>query len=290
MKKLTWLLSIYFLSIALSVHAQNNFKIGDAVEVSNIGKGIIVGEYRQTEFSYGTYKVHLDGEKYCNNHALDTRYNANYVTALKGAKDVSNEKKENKNTTQPVLSGGNLKIGDTVLYSQTAVWGRGVIKNYNPETRLYTLQDVYVGIPCYAVAKPAKTYNNNFYVGTWDVQLSGAMFAEKEGDKNYNKISGGLKLYPLQIKKDGTYSWKIASNKTITGKWKARADAPGIVIVKGIDGKDWTVYETTEAFATTKQTRDEIRFHHMPTNSGYYIATRNDPNKSCVLTGRTLKN
>jgi hypothetical protein len=135
-KKLAWLLCIYSLFITLSVHAQSNFKIGDAVEVTNIGKGIIVGEYRQTEFGYGTYQVHLDGEKYCNNHALDTRYNANYVTALKQAKEISNEKKEDKNTNQPVLGGGNFKIGDTVLYSQTAVWSRGVIKNYNPETRL----------------------------------------------------------------------------------------------------------------------------------------------------------
>jgi hypothetical protein len=286
-KKLILLLSVYSFLIPFSVFAQTRFIIGEAVEVTNIGKGIVVGEYRQTEFGYGTYQVHLDGEKYCNNHALDTRYNANYVTALKKEQVIKNEKKEIKKTAQTV-STGDFKKGDTVLYSQTAIWSRGVIKSYDAGKRLYTLQDVYVGIPCYAVAKPSKTYNNDFFIGAWDVHVSGANYTTVEKGKVIDNASGGMKLYSLQIKKDGLYTWKVSSSKTINGKWKAREDAPGIVILNGIDGKDWTLYETTEAFAATKNTKDEIRFHHMLTNTGYYLATRIGPNKSCVLSGRTF--
>jgi hypothetical protein len=57
-------------------------------------------------------------------------------------------------------------------------------------------------------------------------------------------------------------------------------------ILKGLDGKAWTMYENTEGYATTEKTSDEIRFHHLPTSTGYYPAYHIGKNKSCVL-GRT---
>jgi hypothetical protein len=282
-----FLLVVFASSDAL---AQSEQKVGDAVEVTNIGRGVIVGGYQRNEWNYGTYQVHMDGEKYCNNHVLDTRYHEKYVLPLKKA--ASAPKAEEKPKAQPAAAqpaAGDFHIGDTVLYAETSIWGKGVIKGYDAANRRYTLQDVYVGIPCHSVARTAKTYNNDFFLGAWNVHLSGANYTTVENGKVFDNVSGGLKLFPLQVRKDGTYSWKLSAKKTLAGRWKPREDAPGIVILNGIDGKDWTVYETTEGFATTKDTKDEIRFHHMPTHTGYYLATRIGPNKSCLLTGRTFK-
>ena len=98
-----------------------------------------------------------------------------------------------------------------------------------------------------------------------------------------------MRLYPLEIKPGGTYAWRVSANKLITGKWIPRKGVPGITILKGIDGLDWTVYETTEAFGTTPDTKDEIGFHNLPANTGYYVATRIGPNRSCVLSGRIFR-
>ncbi|MDQ3276735.1 MAG: hypothetical protein M3Q06_00305 [Bacteroidota bacterium] len=271
---------------------QTGLKVGDSVEVTNIGKGVIVGGFQKSEFNYGTYQVHLDGEKYCNNHSLDTRYNEAYVVPQKkpATKTVADEQTKDKNAGKPQreATAGEFKVGDTVLYSQTSIWSKGVIKSYDPVNRRYTLQDVYVGIPCYAVAKWGQAYSNNFFIGQWNVYVSGANYTTINDGKVFDNVSGGMKLFPLLINKNGTYAWRVSVGKTLNGRWKPREDAPGIIILNGIDGKDWTVYETTEGFATTKNTKDEIRFHHMPSNTGYYLATRVGANKSCLLTGRTF--
>lgn len=277
----------FVLTFSSTVHAQFNFFIGDTVEVTNIGKGIIVGGYQKSEFNYGTYKVHLAGEKYCNHHVTDSRYNDLYI------KPATNKKPEQKITRDEepqTKQAGEYAVGDTVLYSQTVIWQKGVIKSYDAAKRRYAIKDVYGDIPCYAVAYQAKVFNNEFFIGTWDFRISSALYSTVEGKKKYTNVSVGAKLYPLTIKKDGTYTWKVTNKKTITGQWKPRSGAPGIVVLKGIDGKDWILYETTEAFATTKSTKDAIRFHHLESSTGYGVATRIGPNKSCVLSGRSFKN
>lgn len=277
-------LIIFTLLFSFTIHAQSRFAFGDTVEVTNVGRGIIVGEYQKSEFNYGTYKVHLAGEKYCNNHVTDSRYNELYVKTV-----PTNRKPEQAITNVRALQqkhAGNYAKGDTVLYSQTAIWQKGLIKNYDAANRRYALWDVYGDVPCYAVAHPATVFNNDFFIGTWDFRISSALYSTVEGNKKYTNVSVGAKLYPLTIKKDGTYTWKVTDKKTIDGKWKPRIGSPGIVVLKGIDGKDWTVYETTEAFATTKNTKDEIRFHHIESSTGYGVGTRIGPNKSCVLSGR----
>ncbi|MBW3637322.1 MAG: hypothetical protein KY445_12810 [Armatimonadetes bacterium] len=58
------------------------FKIGDPVEVftgSDAEHGFIVGDFEDTGFGYGTYQVHIEGVKFCNNHATDTRIHSKFV-------------------------------------------------------------------------------------------------------------------------------------------------------------------------------------------------------------------
>lgn len=280
------------LFFSLAVLAQPRFRVGDPVEVVNIGKGIIVSGYQQTDFGYGTYQVHMDGERYCNNHVLDTRYAEQHIVARKAPQPEAPAPGGPARGPEPAVppgakaAAGAFRQGDTVLYTQTSVWGRGVVKGYDAGKRMYTLQDVYVSIPCHSIAPLKGPYATDFFTGTWDVRVSDALYSNEAGGKKQGNISGGMRLYRLTILPNGTYRWKVAANKTLTGRWIPRAGAPGIVILKGIDGRDWTVYETTEAFATTRTTKDEIRFHHQPTSSGYYVATRVGLNRSCLLAGR----
>jgi hypothetical protein len=167
----------------------------------------------------------------------------------------------------------------------------GRIISVDAEKRLYTVKDEKdaswtYSYPCHRVLAPDKKINYDFFIGKWDVRISGAYHTRVAEDKKITTVSGGMKLPPLEIKSDGTYSWSTSNNRVIKGVWKPRDGLPGITIIKGLDGLDWTVYESTEGFATSKDTKDEIRFHNIPTSTGYYVANRIGANKSCVLVGR----
>ncbi|MGV3528001.1 MAG: hypothetical protein ACO1OO_03830 [Flavisolibacter sp.] len=191
-------------------------------------------------------------------------------------------------------SGQRFRIGDRVMYDDLGFLvtkSYGIVVGYDAEKRLYTIRNekdasLRYSYACYNVYAPDEAFSNDFFIGSWQVYLSGAMTTQVDRDKVITTYSGGMKMLQLDIRADGTYSWRVDKNKVIRGKWTPRTDLPGIVIIKGIDGMDWTVYQTTEAFATNGKTRDEIRFHNLPTHTGYYLAERIGPNKSCVLAGR----
>lgn len=191
-------------------------------------------------------------------------------------------------------SGQRFRIGDRVMYDELGFLvtkSYGIVVGYDAEKRLYTIRNendasLRYSYACYNVYAPDEAFSTDFFVGSWQVYLSGAMTTQVDRDKVITTYSGGMKMLQLDIRADGSYRWRIDKNKVINGKWQPRDGLPGIIILGGIDGKDWTVYQTTEAFATNGKTRDEIRFHHIPTHTGYYLAERIGPNKSCVLAGR----
>ena len=186
-----------------------------------------------------------------------------------------------------------LRVGEEVIYRGGGpLWFGGArVEGYDAAKRQYQIRtrdgsgDI---LPCHSVARRGQV-NNDFFVGNWAVFVSGAASTFEKGGDLYRRFSGGARLPPLEIKADGTYVWRDPSGKTISGSWEDRKDGfPGITILKGLDGIDWTVYENTEGYAPTGRTVDEIRFHHMPTSTGYYVAYRIGENKSCALDGRTF--
>ncbi|MHA6248821.1 hypothetical protein ACXYMU_12840 [Pontibacter sp. CAU 1760] len=378
MKKIASLIMAMF--VAGTLQAQKKFKVGDKVELFVAGDashGVIVSEYEDTDYGYGTYRVHLDGEKYCSNHTTDSRYNAEFVRerfqpdseaklAVGGMAEVRRYdgkvykglvlgKDEYRNryevryerdgyetsdwfhvnntrqvaTAQPVAkntpaqpvskvvmqptpaptpnpapatapaawAGQKFQVGDRVLYNDLgfltkADWG--TVVSIDPKKRLYTIRDEYDASWKYSYAphqvlNPAKPIDNSFFIGKWEVHIQGATSTFSKNGDNYRRFSGGMKLPPLEIKADGTYTWVVAQNKVIRGKWQPRKDVPGIVLLKAMDGLDYTLYEKTEAFATTSSTRDEIGLHHLPSSTGYYHAYRIGPNKSELLVNRRFE-
>lgn len=325
-----------------------NFKVGEKVEATYVGdwtNAVIVREYQDTEFGYGTYMVKfdngqpekinaqyvrprfrsdpsqrfqmsdrvefrrwddslyqgevvgIDGEKY------EIRYEKNGTPTKEWVKAISvrsagNAASNNQNASFKRPSGGSswngqkFNLGDRVMYSDGyQIWDRsGEIIGVDAEKRQYTVRDLKdrswkYSYPCFAVMNP-RQINNDFYIGKWDVRINGAITTVARDGELYRRYSGGMKLPPLEINSDHTYVWRISPSKIIRGKWEDRKDAPGIVLLNGIDGGNWTLYEKTEGFATTAKTRDEIGFHDFGSGAGYYIAYRVGANQSCVLRDR----
>jgi hypothetical protein len=94
----------------------------------------------------------------------------------------------------------------------------------------------------------------SFFVGEWELTQWGGVQTVHEGDKTYREIP----LYASQhksltINADGTYAWPQLDNSVIRGNWRSATkeegswsnEGPGIVLLKGKDGNDWGVVEST---------------------------------------------
>lgn len=275
--------------------AAQRFTVGDKVAFRRWDNSLYEGEI-----------IGVDNNKY------EIRYTRNGTTTKEWINEIAVRPAAGTSTThtttttttpvpnKPVATawkGQKFAVGDRVMYDDVGFLvtkSYGTIVSVDPDSRIYTIRNekdpsLKYSYACYEVLSPNEKIDNSFFIGKWDVYVSGANYTTVEKGKVYDNVSGGMKLAPLEIKANGTYTWTAQNRKVIKGVWKAREGVPGITLLKGLDGKDWTVYESTEADATTKSTRDEIRFHHLPSQTGYYMAYRIGPNKSCVLAGRSFK-
>jgi hypothetical protein len=279
-------------------NVSQRFKVGDRVAFRRWDNAVYEGEV-----------IGVDDKKYEIRYTRDGSITKEWITEIAvrpgtagtTAAVIDSPKPAEPAPNNPLAkawAGQKFAVGDRVMYDQLGFLTTksfGTVVSVDPNTRLYTVRDekdpsVKYSYACYQVLSPTEKIDNSFFVGKWDVYVSGALYTTVEKDKVFDNISGGMKLAPLEIKANGTYKWVTEDKKVITGLWKARNGVPGITLLKGIDGLDWTLYENTEEQATTKSTRDEIRFHHIPSQTGYYMAYRIGPNRSCVLAGRSFKN
>ena len=289
-RKLFFLSAFFVLTIA-AVKAQEPytggqvFNVGDLVEATELGEwknAVVVGPLQTSEFG-STYEIKFEGAKYSAG-----RISAKWVRPRANAATVRTGQQRPQAPGRP---SPRAALGEVLYRNGTHIWTTGAkIVSYDERTRQYRLQlpsgsgDM---VPCHSVAKPGQV-DNSFYIGNWAVFVSGATSTFDRGGDLYRRYSSGMASPPLQIKSDGTYSWRADDGRVIQGRWSPRDGVPGITIHKGLDGKDWTVYESTEGYAPNAKTMDEIRFHHIPTSTGYYLAKRIGANKSCVLQNRTF--
>ena len=117
--------------------------------------------------------------------------------------------------------------------------------------------------PSRVVRPTREPFWTGFFVGDWQVNTGGAVNYRSDGREVYQVVTGGEKLPPLRIHADGTYKWREADSqgKIVTGRWKPREDAPGIVILSGPRGVDWTLWNTTTVSTRQTYKRDQIRVH-----------------------------
>lgn len=261
------------------------FDVGASVEVrrwdGSLYKGKVIG---------------ADGDRYnvsyqSNGAATSEWFQVNNVREAdagqpehkKENQDRQNDNDKN-NDLQRGWPGQEYQVGDRVQYNDpgfTDIPTLGIIISVNAQKRLYQIRDekdasVRYDHPCYAVLKPGEKIDNSFYIGKWQVYTTGAAGST---------IIAPIRLAPLEIKADGTYLWQQDNGKTFRGRWTARRGVRGVKLLKGPDQTDWTVYEKTEAFATTAKTRDEIGLNAGGAHAGFN-AFRIGANRSCILKGR----
>lgn len=101
-------------------------------------------------------------------------------------------------------------------------------------------------------------YWTGFFIGDWDINTGIASTFRTDGRDVYHVVSGGMRLPPLRVEANGTYIWSTGSGQ-LRGRWVPRGDAPGITLLKGDKGSDWTlVNSTTKSTLVTFKT-DEVR-------------------------------
>lgn len=86
-----------------------------------------------------------------------------------------------------------------------------------------------------------------FFVGEWALGETFAMTTRVRGGEQRDEYSFGGATDALRVLADGRYEWKQFHAATIRGRWTPAPDGPGIVLVRGARGRDWTLRNETNA-------------------------------------------
>ena len=120
----------------------------------------------------------------------------------------------------------------------------------------------------------ASAVTESYFTGTWNLFVGPTAHHEDYGSTRYLVVGPGAKAPPLVINANGTYIWRIDSQKTVTGKWRKLADtemrsgtkSPAILLMKGEDGKDWQV---SNAGVNAGSNKDRISIDRMDLGLSY---------------------
>lgn len=140
--------------------------------------------------------------------------------------------------------------GHTVIYSGSAgkTWNRGTVKNIDP-TYGYNFEDVSGSVDAYQVVGASREpFWTDWFVGDWNISVPMAMNVYAAGGDLYRVVDGGMRLPPLRINQDGTYTWRYfgsAGETLLRGRWQPNPDGPGVILKAAAHGADWLVYNNT---------------------------------------------
>ncbi len=165
---------------------------------------------------------------------------------------------------------GAYREGQEVLFSGTAgkTWSRGMIKSIDP-TYGYNI-DGWTGSydAFFVVGTQREPFWTGYFVGDWRVSVPMAMGAVTDGNYLYRTVSGGMRLPPLRISADGSYSWRVQEGRgerLIRGSWDPNPHGPGVILKNGEKGADWLVYNNSRTGSELGETvilSSECCTHH----------------------------
>lgn len=144
---------------------------------------------------------------------------------------------------------GAFQPGQEVLYSGTAgkTWQRGTVTKLDPKFG-YTIKEWGSEDPYFVVGTKREPFWTGWFVGDWRVSVPMATGRVTDGRNVYRVVSGGMRLPPLRIARDGTYSWRYdegRGERLLRGRWVPNPDGPGVILKKAAYGEDWLVYNNT---------------------------------------------
>lgn len=149
---------------------------------------------------------------------------------------------------------GAFAIGDQVRFTDNggALWETGKIVAIDP--KMGYLVEGRGGSQYYhhryeVAGTQSEPFWTDWFVGDWRISIPVASNVVTDGTNLYRTYSGGMRLPPLKVNADGSYSWRIEQNgreTLIKGRWVANPDGPGIFLQKGEHGVDWLMYNNTD--------------------------------------------
>jgi hypothetical protein len=145
---------------------------------------------------------------------------------------------------------GAYRVGQEVLFSGTAgkTWDRGIIKSIDPVYGYNIAGWTGSYDPFFVVGAEREPFWTEYFIGDWRISVPMAMGAVTDGTYVYRTLSGGLRLPPLRISADGSYSWRVqqgGGEKLIKGRWAPNPNGPGVVLKNGEKGAAWLVYNNS---------------------------------------------
>ena len=160
---------------------------------------------------------------------------------------------------------GSLRTGDTVLFHVSSGWRRGVVRELGPASgargtgtcsaKKYLIEVVGHGggTDCvdWGSVAPAtrEPFWTTFFVGDWALGETMAVNSRVQAGDVWTEFAHMGASEALRVNADGSYSWKNAAGRITSGRWRAAADGPGIVLTRGPRGLDWTLANETNAIA-----------------------------------------
>ena len=164
---------------------------------------------------------------------------------------------------------GSFYAGDRVRYRAAGnLWYEGTVKQVGPDPQspattggMYLVDGQGWYDHHFVAGLQREPWWTGFFVGDWEVSVPVAMNTKVVDGDLYRVVSGGMPLPPLRVSPDGSYKWRVlegGGERLIEGRWKARDDAPGIVLLAGDQGADWTLYNVTDRSARETFGRAQI--------------------------------
>lgn len=165
---------------------------------------------------------------------------------------------------------GSLRAGDRVRYRASGtLWYDGVVKEVGPVPSMPEITKTQYHVEGqgwydhqYVAGTEREPYWTGFFLGDWEVSVPVAMNTKVIDGDLYRVVSGGMRLPPLRVNADGSYQWRVlesgGTERVIEGRWVPRDDAPGIVLQKGDQGADWSLYNVSDQSARETHGRAQI--------------------------------
>ncbi len=150
------------------------------------------------------------------------------------------------------------KIGERVRFRvSNNTWRIGVItdlvqdeKSLSRHKYLILQENMPLAHPEYVyfsdvAALERRDFWTGFFVGQWHLGSGLAVNEHTEGNASRNEYLYVGSNEVLQVNANGTYVWTTSDKKQIRGRWSAQKETPGIVILKGVRGRDYEFYNAT---------------------------------------------
>lgn len=159
---------------------------------------------------------------------------------------------------------GTYDVGDRVQFWLATGWRTGTIREVGPAGD-YATKNVSTYERKYRIAddrysdagdwhewsrvagRVREPFWTSFFIGDWKLGEVMAVNTRREGQYERSEYSYHAATEALRISANGSYQWKPLGGRAVQGRWKPAEDGPGIVLLRGVDGLDWTLRNETNA-------------------------------------------